>query len=67
MAEVEDYVNYIPPVVGTKEALLKTDPDVAKNPLIFPTKDMLANAHQIDAKAVNNPKFKTAFQHLIGA
>ncbi len=67
MAEVEDYVNYIPPVVGTKEALLKTDPAVAKNPLIFPTKDMLANAHQIDAKAVNNPKYKKDFQHLIGA
>src|SRR5690348_874976 len=42
-AEVEDYVNYICPVVGADKILLKTDPAVAKNPLIFPTKAMLAN------------------------
>ena len=41
-AEVEDYVNYICPVVGADKVLLKTDPAVAKNPLIFPTKEMLA-------------------------
>jgi spermidine/putrescine transport system substrate-binding protein len=66
-AEVEDYVNYIPPVVGTKQALQKIDPGVAKNPLIIPPKSYLENSHQIDAKAVNNPKYKKAFQHLIGA
>jgi spermidine/putrescine transport system substrate-binding protein len=67
MAEVEDYVNYISPVVGADKVLEKTDPAVAKNPLIFPTKEMLANVHQIDAKAVNNAKYKQQFQHLIGA
>jgi spermidine/putrescine transport system substrate-binding protein len=66
-AEVEDYVNYICPVVGAGKVLEKKDPAVAKNPLIFPTKEMLANVHQIDAKAVNNAKYKQAFQHLIGA
>jgi spermidine/putrescine transport system substrate-binding protein len=66
MAEVEDYVNYLSPVVGTAKALEKKDPAVAKNPLIFPTKAMLANVHQIDAKAVNNPKYKQRFQKLIG-
>jgi spermidine/putrescine transport system substrate-binding protein len=66
-AEVEAYVNYICPVVGADKVLEKTDPAVAKNPLIFPTKAMLANAHQIDAKAVNNPKYKQQFQNLIGA
>jgi spermidine/putrescine transport system substrate-binding protein len=67
MAEVEDYVNYISPVVGADKVLEKKDPAVAHNPLIFPTKEMLANVHQIDAKAVNNPKYKQAFQHVIGA
>jgi spermidine/putrescine transport system substrate-binding protein len=67
MAEVEDYVNYLSPVVGADKVLEKTDPSVAKNPLIFPTKEMLANVHQIDAKAVNNPKYKQRFQKLIGA
>jgi spermidine/putrescine transport system substrate-binding protein len=66
-AEVEDYVNYICPVVGADKVLEKTDPSVAKNPLIFPTKAMLANVHQIDAKAVNNAKYKQKFQNLIGA
>ena len=66
-AEVEDYVNYICPVVGADKVLEKTDPSVAKNPLIFPTKEMLANVHQIDAKAVNNAKYKQKFQNLIGA
>jgi len=66
-AKVADYVNYISPVVGADKVLLKTDPAIAKNPLIFPTKEMLANVHQIDAKAVNNAKYKQAFQHLIGA
>jgi spermidine/putrescine transport system substrate-binding protein len=67
MAEVEDYVNYISPVVGADKVLEKSDPAVAHNTLIFPTKEMLANVHQIDAKAVNNPKYKQAFAHLIGA
>jgi spermidine/putrescine transport system substrate-binding protein len=66
-AEVEDYVNYICPVVGADKVLLKTDPAVAKNPLIFPTKKMLANVHEFDPKALNNAKYKKAFQHLIGA
>ena len=66
-AKVEAYVNYICPVVGADKVLEKTDPEVAKNPLIFPTKAMLANAHQIDAKAVNNAKYKQQFQNLIGA
>jgi spermidine/putrescine transport system substrate-binding protein len=66
-AEVEDYGNYICPVVGADKVLEKTDPSVAKNPLIFPTKEMLANVHQIDAKAVNNAKYKQKFQNLIGA
>jgi spermidine/putrescine transport system substrate-binding protein len=64
-AEVEDYVNYICPVVGAAKILEKSDPSIAKNPLIFPTKKMLANAHQFDIKAVNNVKYKKAFQALI--
>jgi spermidine/putrescine transport system substrate-binding protein len=39
-AKVADYVNYISPVEGAKEALLRTDPDVANNPLIFPPDDV---------------------------
>ena len=64
-AEVEDYVNYICPVVGADKVLLKSDPAIAKNPLIFPTKKMLDNAHNFDANALNNEKYITAWQNLI--
>jgi spermidine/putrescine transport system substrate-binding protein len=66
-AQVEAYVNYICPVAGAADELKKTDPDVAKNPLIFPTAKMLANAHQIDPAAVNNQKYKLRFQRLLGS
>lgn len=45
MAEVEAWVNYIPPVKGTKEALTKADPETAGNQLIFPSADTLSRAH----------------------
>jgi len=64
-AEIEDYVNYICPVVGAKAVLLKQDPAIAKNTLIFPTNEMLNNAHNFDAAALNNEKYITAWQNLI--
>ena len=45
MAKVEAWVNYIPPVVGTKDALAADDPETANNPLIFPSDDVLKRAH----------------------
>jgi spermidine/putrescine transport system substrate-binding protein len=66
-AEIEDYVNYVCPVLGAKEALVKQDPAIAKNPLIFPTKQMLDNAHVIDPNALNNEKYQTTWQNLISA
>jgi spermidine/putrescine transport system substrate-binding protein len=66
-AAVADYVNYISPVLGADKVLLKSDPKVAKNPLIFPTKEMLSKAHQFDSVAVNNPVYKEQFANLTGA
>jgi spermidine/putrescine transport system substrate-binding protein len=66
-AEVEDYVNYICPVKGADTVLKKTDPKVANNTLIFPTKNLLDNSHIIDSKAVNNQAYKKEFQALVGA
>jgi spermidine/putrescine transport system substrate-binding protein len=64
-AQIEDYVNYICPVVGAKQVLLKQDPSVAKNTLIFPTKEMLDKADNFDAKALNTEKYITEWQNLI--
>jgi spermidine/putrescine transport system substrate-binding protein len=66
-AKIEDYVNYICPVEGAKEVLLKQDPAVANNTLIFPTSQMLNNVHTIDPNALNNEKYQTAWQNLVSA
>ena len=44
MAEVEAYVNYIAPVKGTKDELVKIDKSLGDNPLIVPPADVLARA-----------------------
>jgi spermidine/putrescine transport system substrate-binding protein len=67
MATVEDYVNYISPVNGSKEVLIKSDPDIAKNILIFPTEDVLARAHVFRGlTAAEETKFNRAFQQVTG-
>ena len=44
MAQVEAWVNYIAPVKGTKEELIKLDPELGDNPLIVPPPDVLSRA-----------------------
>jgi spermidine/putrescine transport system substrate-binding protein len=66
-AEIEDWVNYICPVEGARDELLKIDPGVAKNPLIFPTEEMLANVKSFDPEAADNPDYKEKFQAVTGA
>jgi spermidine/putrescine transport system substrate-binding protein len=67
MATVEDYVNYIPPVVGSKDVLLKDDPEVAKNQLIFPSAATMEKAHVFRGlTAAEETKYNKAFQNLVG-
>jgi spermidine/putrescine transport system substrate-binding protein len=67
MAKVEDYVNYIPPVVGSKEVLVKADPAVANNQLIFPSTATLNKAHVFRGlTADEETKYNKAFQALVG-
>ena len=42
-AQIEAYVNYVSPVEGVKPILLKEEPEVAKNELIFPSKSFTKN------------------------
>jgi spermidine/putrescine transport system substrate-binding protein len=66
-AAVEDYVNYISPVIGAKEILAKSDPDVADNPLIFPNDAVRAKSKVFRAlTADEETKYNAAFQALIG-
>jgi spermidine/putrescine transport system substrate-binding protein len=64
-AQIEAYVNYICPVKGAREVLLKQDPDIAKNTLIFPTQEMLDNVVIFDAAALSNQKYLETWQNLI--
>jgi spermidine/putrescine transport system substrate-binding protein len=48
-AKVAAYVNYLTPVEGAKEILLKTDPDIADNPLIFPPDEVRERLHNYPA------------------
>ena len=66
-AQIEDWVNYICPVKGANEVLLKQDPGVAKNELIFPTDEMLGKVKIFDAKVSNDPDYKEKFQAVVGA
>src|SRR5947208_2448132 len=58
-------VYYISPVSGARQELLKVNPAIAKNTLIFPTKKMLSSVHLFDNNALNNEKYLTAWQNLI--
>jgi spermidine/putrescine transport system substrate-binding protein len=53
--------------VGAKEELLKIDPDVAKNPLIFPSDEMMSQVKAFDPEAADNPDYKEKFQAVTGA
>ena len=44
-AQVAAYVWYVTPVEGALEAVTEIDPALAEEPLIFPTPEVLANAH----------------------
>jgi spermidine/putrescine transport system substrate-binding protein len=63
-AEIEAYVNYVPPVKGVKEIFAKKDPELASSPLIFPD---LSKAHNFKTfSPEDEAKIDTAFQRAIG-
>jgi spermidine/putrescine transport system substrate-binding protein len=66
-AQIEAYVNYICPVEGAREEMEKLDPDIARNELIFPSEETLANVKIFDADAADNADFKEKFQAVVGA
>jgi spermidine/putrescine transport system substrate-binding protein len=67
MAQVADYVYYIPPVKGAKEVLVKSDPSIANNQLIFPSDATLAQSHVfMGLSADQETKYNRQFQALIG-
>jgi spermidine/putrescine transport system substrate-binding protein len=65
-ARIAAYVNYVPPVKGVKEELVKIDPDLANNTLIIPDDALLAQMNQYDSEALNNDEHITKWQAVRG-
>ncbi len=66
-AQVAAWVNYICPVQGAQEAMAAIDPELAEDPLIFPTEEFLANAFIFRSlEAGEETEFTTEFQRVIG-
>ena len=67
-AQIEDYVNYGPPVKGVQQILAKMDPPLAKSPLLFPDAKTLQRARTFKELApADEDKLNNAFQRVIGA
>ncbi len=63
-AKITSYVNYVPPVKGTKDVLQQSEPDVANNKLIFPD---LSKAHDFKTFSPEDERaIDEAFQRAIG-
>ena len=66
-ARIAGYVKYISPVKGAREELEKTNPETARNPLIFPDDETLSNVKFFDTEATNNQDYAEKWERLIGA
>ncbi|HEY9477650.1 MAG TPA: spermidine/putrescine ABC transporter substrate-binding protein [Microbacteriaceae bacterium] len=65
-AQVAAYVNYIPPVLGAKDAMVALDPELADDQLIFPSAETLANAHVFRTlSAAEERKYDAQFQAIL--
>ena len=66
-ARVAAYVQYISPVNGAAEELMKTDPALAENPLIFPPDDLLKRAYSaMPFTSEQSAKYNEIWAKLIG-
>lgn len=67
MAQVADYVTFIPPVKGTQEAMQEVNPENVDNPLIFPTEEDWAHLHSFRTlTAEEDNRYSSAFQSVLG-
>jgi spermidine/putrescine transport system substrate-binding protein len=67
-ARVAAAVNYICPVVGAQQAMTKIDPELADNPLIFPTPELLKGAKDFMVlDETTSREYERRFQAVIGA
>ena len=67
-AEIAAYVNYVTPVQGVKEIIAEDDPDLAEEPLIFPSEEDLEKLRIFRSlSAKEDDELNKAFQAVVGA
>jgi spermidine/putrescine transport system substrate-binding protein len=67
-AEVAAYVNYVTPVAGAQQEMAKLDPELAKDPLIFPSAHTQSKLHVFkDLDASEETQYQDMFQKVVGA
>lgn len=66
-ATIEAYINYVCPVKGVKEEIMKIDPKLAANPMIFPPDDVTARLKQFRAVTADEERaWSEAFSKVLG-
>ena len=65
-AKIADYIRYVTPVKGAKAEAAKIDPELAKNPLIFPDEETLSKVKIFDSEALQNQDYQEKWQKLLG-
>ena len=67
-AQVEAYVNYIPPVAGVQPEMEAIDPALGSSPLIFPPADVLAQLQVFNQELSpkDEEKFDARFSEITG-
>jgi spermidine/putrescine transport system substrate-binding protein len=67
-AQLASYVNYFSPVQGAKEEMLKIDPKLANNQLIFPDEATQSKLHPAPSMSLADERDLTAqYQTITGA
>src|SRR4051794_6607176 len=67
-AKIEAYVNYLSPVRGVKEILVKSNPKIAGTPLIFPPESLRAKMHPYPALSPKDERtMKAAMAAVTGS
>ncbi|MBK0420832.1 extracellular solute-binding protein [Leucobacter sp. CSA2] len=66
-ARVAEYVQYVTPVAGAREAMQKLNPELADNPLVFPDEDMSKRIFDMRSlTAQEDNRYAQAFQKVLG-
>ena len=65
MAQITDWVQYVPPVKGVRAELEKIDPEIVNNELVYPDEAKTHDFKQFSPK--DEAEIDAAFQRAIGA